>query len=260
MMAHGVPPHLLYAYWRGDERGSCFPEGVRCMPIAVPVASQWQHGAGIGLALKLRGEDAAAVAFGGDGSTSEGDFHEALNLAGVLKAKVVFVIQNNQWAISVPISQQTASKTLAQKAHAYGIAGIQVDGNDLFAVYSAAEDALWRARKGEGPTLIEAVTYRLGDHTTADDASRYRPAEEVEAWQERDPISRIRRYLGANGLWDSAREQELIEETSRWVDEQVRMAEEMEPEAPEAMFRHMYDVMPPSLSEQLSSLNEEAAR
>ncbi len=138
MVLRGVPLHLVYAYWAGDERGSCYPEGVRCFPVAVPVGSQWQHGAGVGLSLKLRGEDAVAVTFGGDGSTSEGDFHEAVNCAGVFDARTVFVIQNNQWAISVPRHKQTASETLAQKAHAYGMPGIQVDGNDVFAVYVAA--------------------------------------------------------------------------------------------------------------------------
>ena len=157
MVLRGVPLHLVYAYWAGDERGSCFPEGVRCFPVAVPVGSQWQHGAGVGLSLKLRGEDAVAVTLGGDGSTSEGDFHEAVNCAGVFDAKTVFVIQNNQWAISVPLHKQTAAETLAQKAHAYGVPGIQVDGNDVFAVYVAAHEAIERARSGGGPTLIEAV-------------------------------------------------------------------------------------------------------
>ena len=206
MVLHGVPLHLVYAYWVGDERGSCFPEDVRCFPVAVPVGSQWQHGAGVGLSLKLRNEDAVAVTFGGDGSTSEGDFHEGLNCAAVFGAKVVFIIQNNQWAISVPLHQQTAAKTLAQKAHGYGLPGIQVDGNDVFAVYVAAEEAIERARSGGGPTLIEAVTYRLGDHTTADDATRYRTEEELEKWEGRDPILRLRRYLTANGHFGEVRD------------------------------------------------------
>jgi len=260
MMMHGVPAHLIYAFWRGDERGSCLPEGLRCLPISVPVGSQWQHGNGIGMALKLRNERAAAVTFGGDGSTSEGDFHEALNFAAVFKSRTVFVIQNNQWAISVPLRQQTAAATLAQKAHAYGMPGIQVDGNDLLAVYAAASEALERARRGDGPTLIEALTYRVGDHTTADDASRYRSAEEVEAWVERDPIARVRRYLSANGMWDEAREQEMVDTTRQWVDEQVRLAEEAVPEPPEAMLRHMYADMPPNLREQMQMLAEEVAR
>lgn len=260
MLTKGIPGHLIYAYWAGDERGSCFPEGVRCFPVAVPVGSQWQHGTGVGLSLKLRGEKAAAVVFGGDGSTSEGDFHEALNCAGVYGVPTVFVIQNNQWAISVPLHRQTASATLAQKAHAYGIPGIQVDGNDVFAVYGAACDALERARRGDGPTLIEAVTYRLGDHTTADDASRYRDDSEVEAWEARDPITRLRRYVDEAGLWNDELEKQLEDEVHAWVDQQIEALESMPPQRPEDMFEHMYAEMPPHLEEQMNSLAEEVER
>ena len=257
MVLRGVPLHLVYAYWAGDERGSCYPEEVRCFPVAVPVGSQWQHGTGVGLSLKLRNEDAVAVTFGGDGSTSEGDFHEAVNCAGVFGAKTVFVIQNNQWAISVPLHRQTAAKTLAQKAHAYGIRGIQVDGNDVFAVYAAAAEAIELTRRGDGPSLIEAVTYRLGDHTTADDASRYRSEEELEEWEGRDPILRLRRYLVDQGLWDDDQETVLLEEAASWVDGQVKILEEMPPQAPEEIFTSMYAAMPPHVVEQMQSLLEE---
>jgi pyruvate dehydrogenase E1 component alpha subunit len=257
MVLRGVPLHLVFAYWAGDERGSSYPDGIRCFPVAVPVGSQWQHGTGVGLSLKLRDEDAVAVTFGGDGSTSEGDFHEAVNCAGVFGTKTVFVIQNNQWAISVPLHRQTAAETLAQKAHAYGIPGIQVDGNDVFAVYAAATEAIERTRRGEGPSLIEAVTYRLGDHTTADDASRYRPEEELEEWEGRDPILRLRRYLVEQGLWDDDQEAVLLEEATSWVDGQVKALEEMEPQAPEEIFTSMYAAMPPHVVEQMQSLLEE---
>ena len=257
MVLRGVPLHLVFAYWAGDERGSSYPEEVRCFPVAVPVGSQWQHGTGVGLSLKLRDEDAVAVTFGGDGSTSEGDFHEAVNCAGVFGTKTVFVIQNNQWAISVPLHRQTAAETLAQKAHAYGIPGIQVDGNDVFAVYVAATEAIERTRRGEGPSLIEAVTYRLGDHTTADDASRYRPVEEVEEWEGRDPILRLRRYLVEQELWDDDQETVLLEEAASWVDGQVKALEEMEPQAPEEIFTSMYAALPPHVVEQMQSLLEE---
>lgn len=260
MVLRGVPLHLIFAYWAGDERGSSFPEGVRCFPVAVPVGSQWQHGTGVGLSLKLRGEEAVAVTFGGDGSTSEGDFHEAVNCAGVFGTKTVFVIQNNQWAISVPLHQQTAAETLAQKAHAYGIPGVQVDGNDVFAVFAAATEAIERTRRGEGPWLIEAVTYRLGDHTTADDASRYRRAEELEEWEGRDPILRLRRYLVAQGLWDDDQESILLEEATSWVDGQVKALEELEPQSPDEIFTSMYEAMPPHLVEQMQSLAEEVSR
>jgi pyruvate dehydrogenase E1 component alpha subunit len=197
------------------------------------------------------------VVFGGDGSTSEGDFHEAVNCAGVLNTKTVFIIQNNQWAISVPLHQQTASATLAQKAHAYGIPGVQVDGNDVFAVYRATAEALERARGAEGPSLVEAVTYRLGDHTTADDASRYREDEEVEKWEGRDPILRLRLYLQGRGLWDDDQEERLLEEVRSWVDEQVKALEAMPPQDPSEIFDHMYAQTPPHLAEQLASLRKE---
>ena len=257
MVMRGVPLHLVYAYWAGDERGSCYPDGVRCFPVAVPVGSQWQHGAGVGLSLKLRGEDAVAVTLGGDGSTSEGDFHEAINCAGVFDAKTVFVIQNNQWAISVPLHKQTAAETLAQKAHAYGVPGIQVDGNDIFAVYVAAHEAIERARSGGGPSLIEAVTYRLGDHTTADDATRYRADDELKMWEGRDPILRLRRYLEQQGLWDDDQEAVLLEESQTWVEAQVKMLEDMPGQEPEAIFKFMYHEMPPHLVEQMAAMAEE---
>jgi pyruvate dehydrogenase E1 component alpha subunit len=155
------------------------------------------------------------------------------------------------------LHQQTASETLAQKAHAYGIPGIQVDGNDVFAVYAAASEAMERARRGDGPTLIEAVTYRLGDHTTADDASRYRPEEELETWEGRDPILRLRRYLEHKGLWDDDQESVLREEAQSWVDGQVTALEEMQPQGPGEMFRHMYASLPAHLAEQLQQLEAE---
>ena len=257
MLLRGVPGHLIYAYWAGDERGSAYPEGVRVFPVAVPVGSQWQHGTGVGLSLKLRGEKAVAVTLGGDGSTSEGDFHEAMNCAGVFQTNSVFVIQNNQWAISIPLHQQTAAETLAQKAHAYGFPGIQVDGNDVFAVYAAAGEALARARSGGGPTLIEAVTYRLGDHTTADDASRYREDEEVAEWQQRDPILRLRLFLQGRDLWDDDQEQALLEEVHTWVDSQVAALEAMPPQDPSDLFTHMYADLPPHLAEQMAEVLEE---
>lgn len=260
MLLRGVPAHLIYAYWAGDERGSCFPEGVRVFPVAVPVGSQWQHGVGVGLSMKLQGEAAVAVTLGGDGSTSEGDFHEAMNCAGVFQTNSVFVIQNNQWAISIPLHRQTASETLAQKAHAYGIPGVQVDGNDVFAVYSVVAEALDRARSGGGPTLIEAVTYRLGDHTTADDASRYRDDSEVTEWEARDPIIRLRSYMEHAGYWDEDREQGLAEEVQAWVDLQVANLEEMPPQDPRDIFTHMYGELPPHLREQMAEVVGEGHR
>src|SRR5699024_9656784 len=163
-LVRGVPLKNIYLYWYGNEWGSYMPEGVKVLPISVPIASQYQHAAGIGMANNIKGEKNVVLTYVGDGGTSHGDFHEALNFAAVFKAPVVFIIQNNQYAISVPRSEQTASKTLAQKAIAYGMPGILVDGNDIFAMYSATKEAIDRARNGEGPTLIEAYTYRLGAH------------------------------------------------------------------------------------------------
>ncbi len=230
---------------------------MRVFPVAVPVGSQWQHGTGVGLSLKLRGEKAVAVTLGGDGSTSEGDFHEAMNCAGVFQTNSVFVIQNNQWAISIPLHQQTAAETLAQKAHAYGIPGIQVDGNDVFAVYAVTREAIEKARNGGGPTLIEAVTYRLGDHTTADDATRYRKDEEVTEWEGRDPILRLRRFLEARGLWDEEKEAAYQATAQEWVDEQVSALEAMPPQDPSDIFSSMYADLPPHLAEQMAEVIEE---
>jgi pyruvate dehydrogenase E1 component alpha subunit len=167
------------------------------------------------------------------------------------------VIQNNQWAISVPLSQQTASQTLAQKAHAYGIPGLQVDGNDVFAVHVAMTEALERARSGGGPTLLECVTYRIGDHTTADDASRYRSDAEVAAWKERDPILRLRRFMESNGSWDENRENMLADEVQKWVDTTVEAFEQMAPADPVDIFRSMYAEMTPLLAEQAAALQQE---
>src|SRR4029453_2146309 len=170
------------------------------LPITIPVSTQLPHAVGLAYAAQYKDDDAVVMAYFGDGATSEGDFHEAANFAGVWHVPIVFVCQNNQWAISVPLKKQTHSPTIAQKALAYGFPGIQVDGNDLLAVYAATRDAVDRARAGEGPTLIECVTYRLGVHTTADDPTKYRSDDEVKAWEKKDPMTRLVPYLEAKGL------------------------------------------------------------
>ncbi|OGW54499.1 MAG: pyruvate dehydrogenase (acetyl-transferring) E1 component subunit alpha, partial [Nitrospirae bacterium RBG_13_43_8] len=182
----GYPLHMLFQYWEGDERGLKTPDTLNILPISIPVGTQVLHAVGAAMAAKYRKDKAVAVTYFGDGGTSTGDFHEGLNMAGVFKLPVIFICQNNQWAISMPREKQTASKTIAQKAFSYGFEGLQVDGNDIFAVYKATEYALHKARQGNGPTLIECITYRIYDHTTADDASRYRPKQEVDAWKARD--------------------------------------------------------------------------
>ncbi len=260
MIVRGVPGETLLAYWAGDERGSAFPPGTRVFPVPVPVGSQFPHAAGVGMSLRMRGEQAVAVAFIGDGSTSEGDFHEGMNFAGVFRANTVFIVQNNQWAISVPLSRQTASETLAQRAWGYGFPGIQVDGNDVFAVYAACRGAFERARTGGGPTLIEAVTYRMGDHTTADDASRYRDPEEVASWAQRDPLDRLRRFMEGRGWWDDTRQAAAETAAAEVVEEMVARMMAMEPQPPREIFGHMFARMPEYLEEQASELEREVER
>ena len=250
---------LLYG---GYNQGGDLPEEVRNLPVAVPVGTQTLHAAGLAYASKYRGEDIVAMTFFGDGATSEGDFHEALNFAGVFQLPVVFVCQNNQWAISVPRSHQTRSETLAQKALAYGLPGIQVDGNDILAMYVAAREAVERARAGEGATLIEAVTYRMSVHTTADDPTRYRTDEEVEKWEARDPITRFQTYLKDKGLLSDDGIDEMEKEIKNEIAEAVERAEKkMEALTdPMFMFDHMYGDIPPYLQEQKEELARELGR
>jgi pyruvate dehydrogenase E1 component alpha subunit len=256
LLTHGVPGADIYRYWRGDERASVPPEGLNVLPPSVPVGSQLLHGVGVGLALKLQGKRAAAVAFAGDGGTSQGDFHEALNFGGVFGTPTVFFIQNNHWAISLPFKKQTAAASIAQKAHAYGIPGVQVDGNDVLAVYTASGAALERARAGEGPTLIEAHTYRFGNHTTSDEATRYRSPEELAWWRERDPILRLRRHLEGRGLWDAAREEALVAELKTEIETMVEAAEAAPPAAPTEMVEWTYAELPWHLREQRTEIEE----
>lgn len=196
----GWPIERVIQFWGGYEEGCTPPEGARDLPIAVPIASQMPHAMGIAWGMKLRDDRHGVLCYGGDGATSEGDFHESMNFAGVYRLPVVFLIQNNHWAISIPIEKQTASETLAQKALAYGFDGIQVDGNDPLAVYVATKEAVDKAKRDGGPTLIEAVTYRLGVHTTADDPTKYRSQADVEKWEKLDPIPRYQKYLVQRGV------------------------------------------------------------
>jgi pyruvate dehydrogenase E1 component alpha subunit len=231
------------------------------VPVAVPVASQVPHAAGIGWAIKYRKEKNVVMTFFGDGGTSEGDFHEGMNFAGVYQAPVVFVCQNNQWAISVPRFRQTHSETLAQKALAYGMPGIQVDGNDVLAVYAAAKEAVDRARSGNGPTLLECVTYRMMMHTTADDPKRYRKDEEVEGWRKKDPIDRFQKYLKTKKVLTEKKIEDLEEEIKAQVQAAVEAAEEEIKSLtdPLVMFDHVYEEMLPHLAAQKEELTQELA-
>lgn len=250
LFARGVSMAEILLYWGGDERGSDYAGPKKDFPFCVPIATQCLHAAGTAMAFQHRGEKHCAVSINGDGGTSEGAFYEAMNVAGARKLPVVFMVVNNKWAISVPIEMQTATKTLAQKAVAAGIPGIQVDGNDIIAVRHWVERALERGRRGEGPTLIEAVTYRLSDHTTADDSSRYRKKDEVEnAWKV-EPLIRIRNYLMNLGVWDDAKEKALLQECAAKVDDAVQIYLNT-PKAPvESMFDYMYEELPEFLEEQ----------
>lgn len=247
----------ILAYFNGFNEAGKIPPEMNNLPIAVPVGSQVVHAVGVAWAMKYRQTDDVAVAFFGDGATSQGDFHEGLNFAAVFAVPAIFVCQNNQWAISIPLSKQTRSKTLAQKAIAYGMPGIQVDGNDLLAVYAATHEAIARARAGQGPTLIECVTYRMSVHTTADDPKRYRTDEEVESWKKKDPIIRFQRYLEQKGLTNDAAlekmEAEVLEEIQTSVDRAEAQMKKMVD--PMVMFDHLYADIPPYLDAQKTAFS-----
>lgn len=248
----GAEPVQILLYNAGYNEGADPGEDSRDLPIAIPVASQIHHAVGLGYAARYHERDDLALVFFGDGATSEGDFHEGLNFSCVFATPTIFLCQNNQWAISVPREEQTRSRTLAQKALAYGIPGLQVDGNDVLAVYQAASEAVERARKGEGPTLIECITYRLAAHTTADDPKRYRSEEEEAAWKKCDPLRRFRHYLEGKGLLDDdaveTMEKAIKEELDQaWKSAEARMEELNDPLV---MFDYQYAEMPNYLKQQ----------
>lgn len=240
----GVRMEEILLFWGGDERGNHFSGPVHDFPFCVPVGSQAPHAAGVAYALKLRREPRVAVCLFGDGATSKGDVYEAMNFAGVHKLPVVFVVANNQWAISVPLRLQTGCETLAQKAIAAGFAGEQVDGCDVVAMRAAAEEAIAAAREGKGPRLIEALTYRLGDHTTSDDASRYRSTDEVQARWKEEPIARLRTYLVAQDVWSKAAEEQLAAECQERIEAAVERYLTTVPRRPETMFDHLFADLP----------------
>ena len=248
----GVPVRDILLYWMGDERGARFPEDVRVFPISVPVGTHTLHAVGAAWAARLRKEKTCTIVYFGDGATSEGDFHEAMNFAGVFQAPVIFFCQNNHYAISLPRKRQTAAKTIAQKAIAYGFEGVQIDGNDLPAAYAATREAREKALAGRGPTLIEAVTYRFGPHTTADDPTKYRKEEEIEEWKSRDPVIRLEKYLAGKNLWDRNREGEFRAEAEEKINRAVQEAEAVPPPAVEDIFRYTYSKMTRALEEQLN--------
>jgi pyruvate dehydrogenase E1 component alpha subunit len=253
-ITRGFPMHMLYQYWGGDERGMKIPDNLNIFPVAVPVASQIPHAVGAAWGMKLKGKKTASLVYLGDGATSKGDFHEAMNFAGVFKLPCIFVCENNQWAISLPRTKQTASETIAQKAVAYGMEGIQIDGNDIFAVIKATQEALQKARAGLGPTFIECVTYRLSDHTTADDASRYRNAKDVEKWKKKEPVERLRKWMERKGYWNGNYEARVIKDANEKVEKAVKDYESVTPASPEDIVKYTYAEIPWNLKEQLAQL------
>lgn len=251
----GVSLTEMLQYWGGDERGSHYKNCKEDMPLCVPIATQFCHAAGIASAFKIRGEKRASVVTGGDGSTSKGDFLESLNLSGVWQLPMVMVINNNQWAISTRREVQSHGETLAQKAISAGIPGVQVDGNDFVSLYDAMLTALERAHSGKGPTLIEAVSYRLSDHTTADDATRYRSNDELKKGWDLEPVKRLRDYLHNQQLWSSEKETQLQAAVKQQVEEAVSAYLDIQPEAPTAMFDHLFETLPAPLQAQYDEVH-----
>jgi len=255
LLWRGWPIEKILLFFGGYLEGGRPANDQRDLPTAIPVATQLPHAVGLAYAAQYRGDDAVVMAYCGDGATSEGDFHEALNFAGVWHVPVIFVVQNNQWAISVPLKKQTHSRTIAQKALAYGFPGIQVDGNDVLAVQVATREAVERARAGGGPTLVECVTYRLGVHTTADDPTKYRSAEEVTAWERKDPLTRFVAYLEKKNLLEPGLDQAIDEEIARGVTafEATAAAD------PLGMFDHAYAELSPELAAERAELEARLA-
>ena len=265
-LVRGMPVRALMAQLFGNQldvnKGRQMPNhygyaDINFVTPSSPIGTHIIHCTGWAVAEKMAGGDRVAITYFGDGATSSNDFHTGLNFAGVYGAPAVFVCQNNGWAISLPVSKQTASETLAQKAEGYGVEGVQVDGNDVLAMYVATLNAVEKARRGEGPTMIEALTYRMGPHSSSDDPSRYREKEEEEAWRKKDPIVRFRRYLERRGIWDEKQEEALWEQVRA---ELIAIAEEVEAAEPmpvSSLFEDVYAEMTPQLVAQRDLLVDE---
>jgi len=263
-MMRGLPLHLAVAQLIGNDIDLCKGRQMPChytwreghyIAMSSVVGTQITHAVGAAMAAKIRGDDAVVLGYLGDGATSTNDFHAGMNFAAVSNAPVILFCQNNQWAISVPVSQQHASETIAIKGTAYGMRSMRVDGNDVLAVYSATREAAERARRGEGPTFIEALTYRRLGHSSSDDPDRYRDPAEVEVWERRDPVERFRRYLIARDLWDDDREQGLQDEITAEVNTAIKQAEEAGPPAPGSLITDVYADVPEPLRRHFDRTN-----
>lgn len=240
ILRHGMPLEHFALYFMGHPRGCVIPDNVNILPIQISLAAQLPQAVGVAWGLKLQGGDGVVTAFLGDGASSEGDFHESLNLAGVIRAPVVFFLQNNGWAISTPRAKQTAARTFADRAAGYGIHGAYVDGNDLLAVNAVMSEAVERARAGEGPTLIESLTWRAGAHNTADDPTKYVTDADHEAWAGTDPIVRVEAYLRNEGVLDDEGHAQLAYRCAAEVERALGVAQGTPAAGPEALFDHVY--------------------
>ncbi|GEO26120.1 pyruvate dehydrogenase E1 component subunit alpha [Alicyclobacillus acidoterrestris] len=257
---HGYPLYKLFLYSRGHQEGGRVPEDVNVIMPQIIIGAQIVQTAGIALGFKLKGEKRVAITYTGDGGTSQGDFYEGMNFAGAFQAPAVFFVQNNQYAISVPREKQTAAETLAQKAIAAGIPGVQVDGMDILGVYAATKQAVDRARAGEGPTMIEAVTFRYGPHTmSGDDPTRYRTKETEATWEKRDPLVRFRSYLQAKGLWTDDEEQQFIEEAKDTINDALKQADAAEKMTIEGLIDVMFEEPTATLKRQRAEITGEGA-
>jgi pyruvate dehydrogenase E1 component alpha subunit len=254
LIARKHPIVQVLQYWAGDERGLRSPENVNNFPIAIPVGTHTIHAVGAALAAKLRNTKQITITYFGDGGTSKGDFHEAMNFAGVFNVPAVFICENNQYAISVPRKKQTKAETIAQKAIAYGFEGIQVDGMDVFAVYKATKEAVNKARSGKGPTLIECFTYRMCDHSTSDDASRYRSKEELELWAKKDPIERLEKYMRKKNLLDDAYKEKVIKQSQTIVEQAVTSFEKLPAPDPKDIFKYVFAEMTQQQKEEMKEI------
>lgn len=259
----GVPFDDIVNEWYGNDgdtsKGRQMPvhysfRQANFVSVSSPIGTQISQAAGAGMAARIRGDDTVFMSYFGDGGTSSNDFHSGLNFAAVYKAPVVFVCENNQWAISVPATNQTKSESMAIKAQAYGMPGIRVDGNDVLAVHRVCKEAVERARKGEGPTLVETVTYRIASHSSSDDAARYRDADEFEAWKQRDPIQRFQRYLQRKKLWSEAYEAEIQERYKQAINDAIKRAEARPRPPLDSLFEDVYLNLTPQLRAQREEL------
>ena len=257
-MMRGVLPLTIAQVHRGEV--GIYPRQANCLPYQIVLGTQMLHAVGVAMGIKYERKPNVVLGVCGDGATSEGDFNEALNFAGVFKAPVVFVVQNNGWAISMPRSRQTAAHAIADRAAGFGMPGVVVDGNDVLAVYKVVAEAVARARAGEGPTLVEAQTYRLGAHTTADDPKKYRPEEELAEWVARDPIPRLRAYLIGQSLLNQAEDTHLHDGVRAEIQTMVDTLEALPPQDPLVLFDNVFETMPPALASQRDALRRDLGR